>query len=247
MVRAGGAPGPGTFGPVLRGLGTIVNVATVLGGTGVGVLVGPRLPERLRTTVLQGLGLVTLVLGVREAVVTRNLVFPLVAVVLGGALGEAARIEDGLEWLGGAVRRRVGVGSGDAGRFVEGYVSASLLFCVGPLAVLGSISDGLGRGSQDLVVKAALDGFASVMLAAAFGFGVGLAAVSVLVFQGAITAAAGLLDGVLTERMVTELTATGGVVVLGIACRLLDLKPVRVASFLPALVIAPVLVALFAR
>ena len=225
-----------------------MNVATVVAGTGAGVLVGPRLPERLRTTVLQGVGLVTLALGIANATRTRNLVFPLAAVVLGGALGELLRIEDGVEALGSWLRRRLGVEEGqEARRFVDGFVSASLLFCVGPLTILGSLSDGLGRGAEQLLVKAALDGSVAVVLASTLGVGVGLSALSVLVVQGSITAAAGLLAGVLDDRMVDELTATGGIIILGIALRLLDLKQVRVGSFLPALVLVPLFVAVLAR
>ncbi|MEO5680436.1 MAG: DUF554 domain-containing protein [Acidimicrobiales bacterium] len=232
----------------MRGLGTAVNVATVLAGTGIGLLVGPRLPPRLRITVLQGVGLVTVVLGILNATRTRNLVFPLAAIVVGGAVGEGLRIEDGLEGLGSWLRHRLGVEEGVEGRrFVDGFVSASLLFCIGPLTILGSLSDGLGRGAEQLLVKAALDGSVALVLASTLGIGVGLSALSVLVVQGGITATAGLLAGVLDERMVDELTATGGIIVLGIALRLLDLKAVRVASFLPALLLAPVLVALFAR
>ena len=232
----------------MRGLGTAVNVATVLVGTGAGVLVGPRLPDRLRTTVLQGVGLVTLALGIANATRTRNLVFPLAAVVAGGALGELLRVEDGLEGLGAWLRRRLGVEEDQEGRrFVEGFVSASLLFCVGPLTILGSMSDGLGRGIEQLLVKAALDGSVALVLASTLGVGVGLSALCVLVVQGGITAAAGLLTEVLDDRTVDELTATGGIIILGIALRLLDLKQVRVGSFLPALVLAPVLVSLFAR
>ena len=225
-----------------------MNVAAVVGGTGIGVLVGPRLPERLRTTVLQGVGLVTVALGIANASRTRNLVFPLVAVLVGGALGELLRIEDGLEGLGSRVRRRLGVDAGQEGRrFVEGFVTASLLFCVGPLTILGSLSDGLGNGTEQLLVKSVLDGSVAVVLASTLGVGVGLSALSVLVVQGGITAAAGLLAEVIDDRMVDELTATGGIIILGIALRLLDLKQVRVGSFLPALVLVPALVALFAR
>jgi uncharacterized membrane protein YqgA involved in biofilm formation len=241
-----------------------VNVATVLAGTGAGLLAGPRLPERLRTTVLQAVGLAVVALGVANATETRNLAFPLAAMVAGGIVGELARIEDGLEGLGEWLRRRLGVGvaaddggDGDAGereggersgrRFVEGFVSASLLFCVGPLTILGSLSDGLGRGAEQLLVKSVLDGTVSVVLASTLGIGVGLSALSVLVVQGAITLAAGQLAGVLDDRMIDELTATGGIIMLGIALRLLDIKPVRVGSFLPALVLCPLFVAAFAR
>lgn len=225
-----------------------MNVATVLAGTGLGLLAGARLPERLRTTLLQGIGLTTIALGILNASETHNLVFPLAAIVIGGLLGELARIEDGLEGLGSWLRRRLGVQEGDEGRrFVEGFVSASLLFCIGPLTILGSLSDGLGRGTQQLIVKSALDGSVALVLASTLGIGVGLSALSILVVQGGLTAAAGQLAGVLDDRMVDELTAAGGIILLGIALRLLDVKAVRVGSFLPALVLCPVFVALFAR
>lgn len=236
----------------MPGLGTAINVATILAGTGVGLLVGGRVPERARTTVLQSVGLVVLVVGVSQALRSDNIVFPLVSVVIGAVLGEALRIEDRLESLGDRIRRRVEPDTNEtetAGEttFVEGFVAASLLFCVGPLAVLGSIADGLEGDIGLLTVKAALDGLVSVVFAATLGWGVAFSVVPVLVYQGALTLLAGSADSVLSDRMVLEGTATGGIMVLGIALRLLDLKQVRVGSLLPALLIAPVLVALFAR
>ncbi len=235
----------------MPGLGTAVNVATVVAGTLVGVVMGGRLPERVRTTVLQGVGLMTLVIGVREASGTRNVVFPLVALVVGAVIGEALRIEQRLESVGERLRRRVeGTPEAEQSRpFVEGFVAASLLFCVGPLTILGSIRDGLGGpdAAQLLLVKAALDGVVAVVFASTLGWGVGFSALTILVVQGALTAGAGTADRVLTDRMVTEMTAAGGVMIVGIGLRLLEIKQVRVASLLPALVLAPVLVALFAR
>lgn len=232
----------------MRGLGTAVNVATVLAGTGIGLLAGARLPERLRATTLQGVGLAVIALGILNATATRNLTFPLAAVVVGGVVGELAHIEEGLERLAGWLRRQLGLGDGiDGHRFVEGFVSASLVFCIGPLTILGSLSDGLGRGIEQLVVKSVLDGTVAVVLASTLGIGVGFAALSVLVVQGGITVAAAQLADVLDDRMIDELTATGGIIILGIAVRLLDLKAVRVGSFLPALALCPVFVAMFAR
>ena len=251
----------------MAGLGTAINVATILAGTGVGLLVGGRIPERARTTVLQSVGLITIALGVGQAIRTHNIVFPLVAIVAGGLLGEALRIEDRLQSLGDRIRRRVerdvdpdsdsvalDVAEGPDARpkpegntFVEGFVAASLLFCVGPLAILGSISDGLEGDVGLLVVKAALDGLVSVIFAATLGWGVGFSVLPVLVYQGLLTLLAGSADAVLSERMILEGTATGGIMVMGIGMRLLDLKQVRVGSLLPALVLAPALVAAFAR
>jgi hypothetical protein len=237
----------------MRGLGTIVNVVAIVAGTLVGLAGGSRVPERMRTTVLQGLGLSVIALGVHDSLATHNLVFPIVSLVLGAIVGEALSIEERLESVGERIRRRVqrAQAAEDEGHhestFVEGFVSASLLFCVGPLAILGSISDGLGRGAQELIVKSALDGFISVAFASTLGIGVAFSALSVGVLQGTITALAGVVENVLSERMVAEMTATGGIIIMGIGARVLELRKVRVGSFLPALVIAPVAVALFAR
>lgn len=237
------------YGRAVRGIGTVVNVVTVLAGTVTGVLLGARLPERLRTAVLQAVGLVTLVIGARDAFGTRNVVFPLVALILGAAIGEAMRIEDRLEALGQAVRRRFARSEDDESRFVEGFVAASLLFCVGPLTILGSIRDGLGGPdhAQLLLVKAALDGIVSVAFASTLGWGVGFSALTVVAVQGTLTLGATAADRLLTARMIVEMTATGGFIVIGIGLRLLDVKKVAVASFLPALILAPLGVALFAR
>ena len=231
----------------MAGLGTAINVATVIGGTGVGLLAGRRIPERARTTVLQSVGLITLALGIGELLRTRNVVFPLVAIVAGSLLGEALRLEDRVEGIGERIRRRVRAEGESHETFVEGFVAASLLFCVGPLAVLGSIQDGLNGDIELLVVKSALDGLVAIIFTATLGWGVGFSALPVLLYQGALTLLAGRADAVLTERMVLEATATGGIMVMGIALRLLDLKQVRVGSMLPALVLAPALVAAFAR
>jgi len=235
----------------VRGLGTLVNVVAVLAGSGAGLLVGTRLPERIRETALQGVGLVTLVLGVREAASTHNLTFPLAAVVIGGVVGEGLRIEDRIETLGERLRRlaerRRGRFEVTGSTFVEGFVTASLIFCVGPLTVLGSIRDGLGQGAQDLFVKSTLDATVAVVLASTLGIGVAASALTVLVVQGGLTLGAAAADAVLTSRMTAEMTGTGGILILGVGLRLLDLKRIRVGSLLPALVIAPIAVRLFAR
>ncbi len=229
----------------MRGTGTIVNVLTVLAGSGIGLAAGPRIPERVRTTLLHGLGLVVLVIGISDATQTRNITFPLVSLLIGGVVGEALRIEDGLAALGERLQR---LASGSASStFVEGFVTTSLIFCVGPLTILGSIQDGLGRGAQILIVKAALDGTVALVFASTLGVGVAFSAVTVLVVQGTLTLAASGANSLLTHRMIDELTATGGIMILGIGLRLLEIKTIRVASFLPALVLAPIGVALFAR
>lgn len=246
----------------MPGLGTVINVLAILAGTVVGLAVGHRIPERIRTTMLQGVGMVTLVLAVAQGAKTHNIIFPLVALVTGGIIGEAARLEERLESLGERLRRRlerdvdpevegvptdVATGARKRAPFVEGFVAASLLFGIGPMAILGSIQDGLSGDVELLVVKAALDGLVSVIFASTLGWGVGFSVLPVGIYQALLTAGAGAADRLLDERMVIEMTATGGLIIIGIALRLLDLKQVRVASFLPALAIAPALVAAFAR
>jgi uncharacterized protein len=272
--------GAGTV-PAVRGLGTVVNVVAVVAGAGVGLLVGQRLPERLRTTVLAGVGLITLGVGLRSFLVTENAVFPIVAIVAGAVIGEALRIEDRLEGLGEAIRRRVegdradveprpasfvererdevlldtagdhGTGGPAEGvpgrsRFVDGFVTASLTFCVGALTIVGSLQDGISGDAQLLIIKSALDGLVAIVFATIFGWGVAFSAVSIAVLQGSVTAFGALVGDVLSDRMVLELEATGGVMIIGIGLRLLELKAVPVASYLPGLAIAPLLVWAFA-
>lgn len=230
-------------------VGTLANVATVLIGTAIGAAAGARFPERLRVTVMASLGLLTMALGVREVAVTGDFPIVLGAVLVGAVIGEAARIEQGLSRFGAFLQRRLVVEAGDpeshgTRRFSEGFVLASLVFCVGPLTIVGSIQDGLGE-PELLLVKAGLDGFASIAFAAVYGWGVGLAALTVAVAQGGIALLGGTLDGVLTDPMLDALTSAGGVLLLGIALRLLDLKQVRVANMLPAIALAPLFVAIW--
>jgi uncharacterized membrane protein YqgA involved in biofilm formation len=242
----------------VRGTGTLLNMAAILVGSGLGVALRGRLPERTRTTVTDALGLVTLVIGglnvaalgdeeFSDAVTSSGtLLVVLGALLVGGIVGSLLSLEARLEGTGAWLQARLaGEGSGEArARFVEGYVSASLVFVVGPLAVLGSLSDGLGRGIDELALKSTLDGFASLAFAASLGWGVAAAAVSVGVVQGALTLVGALLGGLLPAALVASVTATGGVLLLGVGLRLLALKAVPVGDMLPALVVAPLLTAL---
>jgi uncharacterized protein len=252
--------------------GTVINVATVVAGGTLGTLLGNRLPEKMRQIVLQGLGLMVLVVGVSMAITTRNILIPLFAVLVGGIVGETLDLNGALERLGHwaetyanalGVRfgaRRAGPDAGNdpestavtddpppALSLAQGFITASLVFCVGPLAILGSIQDGLMGDYTLLVIKSLLDGFAALALAASLGGGVVLSAVTVLLYQGSLSILAMLfataLGGVTrTTPWVVEMTAAGGVVILSIALLLLDIKRIRAANLLPAVLIAPLIV-----
>jgi hypothetical protein len=230
--------------------GTLINAAAVLVGTAVGTLLGGRLPERIRETVMHGLGLFTLVLGVSQGLeafrppladVTRGAVLIILgSVLVGGVLGELLRIEGGLDRAGEALKGRFGRGQA---RFTEGFVVASLVFCVGPLTILGSIQDGLTGDYQLLAIKSLLDGFAALAFASALGWGVGFSVITILVYQGALSLSASALAGAFSDAMIAAMSAVGGILIIGIGLRLLSLREVRVANLLPALVLAPAAVA----
>ncbi len=229
--------------------GTLLNVATVLFGTVIGVLAGSRMPARMQESLVTGLGLFTLLIGASMGlrVFTDASAQPgddlavLAAVLLGVALGEMLRLHDGLEWLGGWFQRRLATGDRPS-RIAEGFVTASLVFCVGPLTILGSLDNGLTGDVRLLAIKSLLDGVASIAFAAALGWGVALSALTVLLVQGGIAGFAFLLRDIMDDATILAITGAGGVILLGVALRLLDLKPVRVANFLPALLLAPAFV-----
>ena len=228
--------------------GTIINVATVISGGTLGALLGERLPSRIRHMVMQGVGLVTLAVGMSMAITTKNFLLVLLSIVIGGMLGEGWRLEERLDragnWLEVRAARFPLLARGD---FSKGFVTASLVFCVGPMTILGSIQDGLSGDYTLLAIKSVLDGFSALAFAASMGMGATFAAITVLVYQGILTLGASLFQTILTDTIITEMTATGGVMILGIGLLLLEIKRVRVANFLPALAIAPLLVVLWGK
>jgi uncharacterized membrane protein YqgA involved in biofilm formation len=244
------------------GTGTIINIIAVLVGGTLGTALGARLPERIRTTVMHGLGLVVLAIGVHLSLETTEILIVLGSVLLGGILGELLRIEDRINDVGrwieqkgtrNSQKARIKGGKDPAQpektsdarttRFSGAFLTASLVFCVGPMAILGSFQDGLESNFEILAIKSALDFFAAMAFASTMGPGVIAAALTVAVYQGALTAGAGWASGALTAPMIAEMTATGGVLMLAIGLGLLELKKIRTGNLLPAIVIAPIIVA----
>ncbi len=222
-------------------IGTLINVGTVVAGASIGLLVRKRIPDRIHETVFKGLGLLTLVIGVKMSLKTNNVLVLVASTLSGGLVGKWVGIQRCLDRLGNYFQARIGEGRG---RFSEAFVTSSLVFCVGPMTILGSIQDGLTGDYTLLTMKSMLDAFSSMAFSATLGAGVLLSALTVFLFQGGLTLSASLLDGQLTEPMMAEITACGGVMLLGIGLVLLDLIRPRVANFLPSLLIAPLIMRL---
>jgi uncharacterized membrane protein YqgA involved in biofilm formation len=226
--------------------GTIINVITILVGSLVGVLVGGRLSTRLRETIVSGLGLFTFGYGLMSFLETQNALVPLGGLLIGAMLGEWWRVEEGLAKLGIRLRNIVLKGNNENPahkNFVEGFVTASLVFVIGPIAILGSIQDGLTGNYEMLTIKAMLDGFASIAFASTLGVGVAFSALSILIYQGGISLLSNFFSNFFSTGMITEMTAVGGLILMAIALSsLLEIKKIRTGSFLPALVITPLIV-----
>jgi uncharacterized membrane protein YqgA involved in biofilm formation len=224
--------------------GTFLNIATVLLGGLIGLIFGTRIPEKLKTTVISGMGLFTAAMGLQMFLETRNSLIVLGALLLGTLLGEWWRIEDGLQRLGKSLEQKFSQADEDgSNKFVRGFLTASLLFCVGPMTILGSIQDGLTGNYRLLAVKSVLDGFAAMAFASTLGVGVLFSTIVILVYQGGLSLLAGQLNALITDSMMNELTATGGVILLGLAISsLLEIKKIRVGNMLPGLLLAPLIV-----
>ena len=225
---------------MIPGLGTALNTGTVLAGATIGLTLGRVLPASLHRTTRAAIGLFVAVIGIQMALKTHNPLILLVSVLLGVLIGELLRLDDGVQAIGAWAERRMSRG-GEPGRVSLAFITTSLIFCVGPLTILGSFQDGTTGDITLLAIKATLDGATSIVFAATLGWGVILSAISVLVVQGTLTLIAFLLHAGLSDLETAELTAAGGIAVLGIAVGLLELKTIKVANFLPSLVVAPLL------
>ena len=230
--------------------GTILNIITVLVGGIVGVLFGNKLPDRVRDTVIAGLGLFTAALGVQLFLETGNPVIVLGSLLLGGLIGEWWRIEEGLQNFGKWLEK-VSTKSSQTSqinvdnqtRFVRGFLTASIVFCVGPMTILGSIQDGLTGNYNLLAIKSIMDGFAALAFASILGVGVLFSTLVILLYQGGISLAAAQMQALISDQMMNEMTAVGGILLIGIAVSsLLEIKTIRIGNFLPALIIAPAIV-----
>lgn len=237
--------------PLFIGMGTVANVGTVLLGGLLGLVIGNRLPERTRTLVTQALGLITVVLALQNAWQISStalsdmvgngvgMIVLVMALLFGAILGSALRLQDRIEGLAGYLTDRLGQGGETRQHFISAIVTPTLLFCIGPLTIVGSLSDGLGRGAEQLLVKSILDGFAAIAFASSLGVGVLFSAAMVGILQGGLTLAGFLLGDVLPTPYVDIITATGGVILLALALGLLGVKQIRVAELLPSLLLAP--------
>lgn len=233
-------------------IGTILNVITVAIGSALGLMIGDRLPKNTQTSVITGLGLVTLVVGIDNAMLSGNIIIPLISVVVGVMIGEGINIQKGLDEFGGrlqtwvAKRSKSGAeGDFDSARerFINGFVTASLVFCIGPLTFVGSIQDGISGNYELLAIKAVLDGFAALAFAASLGIGVSFSIITIIVIQGGLALAGYLAGEVMTDAMINEMSSAGGLLLIGLSLILLDVKHPRMANYLPALLIAPLIVA----
>ena len=229
--------------------GTFINIATVIVGGIIGLIFGARIPDKLKSTVIAGMGLFTAAMGLQMFLKTENPLIVLGSLLIGTLLGEWRKIEDGLQDFGKYLEKRFSrAGEDGSNKFVRGFLTASLLFCVGPMTILGSIQDGLTGDYSLLAVKSVLDGFAAMAFASTLGVGVMFSTIVILVYQGGISLLAAQLDAIVTPSMMNELTATGGVILIGLAISsLLEIKKIRVGNMLPGLLVAPVIVWVLSR
>ena len=232
-------------------IGTLVNVITIVVGSAIGVAVGAKIPTRTRTLITDALGLITFISGASACAALWNssyvqavgggkpILITLGGLLLGGVLGSLLRLEDRLERAGTKLREKFA--REEDSNFITGFVSASLIFVIGPMAILGSISDGLGNGNELLILKSIMDGFAAIAFAAALGWGVAASAISVLIYQGAWSAIGALMGKILADYQIDAITGVGGLLLIGIGLRLLNIKSIAIGDMLPAILMTPVL------
>ncbi len=222
--------------------GTLVNSVGIVAGSLVGLVLKKNVPLKYQQTVMHGLALAVGLIGLQMALKTQNILIVILSIVLGGLLGEFIDIDKRLNKIGEWLTLRMGNKYGDAG---QGFITGSLVFCVGAMAIVGSIQDGLTGDASTLYAKAMLDTVASVVFSSTMGIGVALSSISVLCYQGLVTILASSLSGLISEAMITEMTAVGGLLILGISLLILEIKVIKVANLLPAVPVAAMIVLLW--
>ncbi|MEM1607592.1 MAG: DUF554 domain-containing protein [Candidatus Bathyarchaeia archaeon] len=215
--------------------GTLVNAVSVVIGSLIGIFLRGRFPERIKSIVFQGIGLATLFIGFQMALKTGNLIVLFFSMLIGAVIGEFLNIEGRIEGFGNLVKSKFSSGED---KFVEGFITAFLIFCMGSMTIVGSIEDGLNGNPSILYAKSMLDGFASISLASVLGVGVLFSAIPLLLYQGGITMLASLSKAFFTEAVVNELSAAGGIILIGLGINLLEIRRIRVANLLPSLVVS---------
>jgi uncharacterized membrane protein YqgA involved in biofilm formation len=227
--------------------GTIINIATILIGGLIGLVIGNRLPEKIRYTVMMTLGLFTFAYGVSLFMQTGNALVVLISLLIGVLFGEWWKIEELLSRLGVLLEKKFNRNKGvDSGKFIRGFLTASLLFSIGPMAVLGAIQDGLTGDFNTLAIKAIMDGITSIAFASSLGIGVLFSSLVILIYQGGLSLLANQLQFIMSDQILAEFSAIGGIMLMGIAISsLLEIKKIRVANFLPGFIILPIIVWIF--
>lgn len=224
--------------------GTIVNaLAIAIGGT-IGSVLGHRFPDKLKTTVIQGLGLTVLLVGMQMAIKSENILMVIMSIVIGGIIGEWIDIEAYLHKLGRWIESKFNTGDGD-GKIAAAFVRTSLIYCVGAMAIMGAIQDGLKHDPSTLIAKGMIDGFSAIAFAATMGFGVALSAIPVFIYQGTLTIAASWVQALMTPPIIAEMMATGGLLIMGIGLNIMEITKIKVGNLLPSIFVAVILTYFF--
>jgi len=230
------------------GIGTLVNAAAIVAGTLVGILLKGGIPERFRKTIFTAVGISVMFIGILGVVENKgDTMLMVLSLVIGAVVGEALNLEEGMETIGKKIKKRfIKEGSGSSATFVEGFVSASLIFCVGAMAIVGSLNDGLLHDPSTLYTKAILDGITSIVLAASLGVGVAFSAIPILIYQGLITILASVLSGLFTDTLIRNMSFVGNVIIFCIGVNFLWPKKVKVGNLFPAMFM-PILLGLIIK
>lgn len=223
--------------------GSIVNAVAIIGGAAIGCLLQSRFPERIRSIVFQGLGLCVLLIGLQMALKVENILLVIFAILLGGITGELLRLDTLLERIGNWVKQKIGSSNE---KFTDGLVTTSLIYCIGAMAIIGSLEEGINGDPTILFTKSILDGFASIAFAATYGSGVFFSSIPVFLYQGSMTLGAGFFQQYFSDIMIAQITACGGLLIVGIGINLLELTEIRLANLLPSLGYVVIFTALFA-